>query len=161
VFEWVADGSTICGGGRYDPLIEMLGGKPAPACGFALGVERVLELMRAQEAALDRSQCDVYVVHSGEGSASIALQLAERIRDRGVDVLLHCGGGSFKSQFKRADSSGASLAVVVGDEEIQAGEASVKWLRSEDSARAQQRVSQAQLAEFVVDALIGNQSDAQ
>lgn len=157
VFEFVSGGLTICGGGRYDPLTEMLGGKPAPACGFALGVERVLDLMRAHESGLDSSQCDVYVVHTGAGSAAAALQVAERVRDHGVDVILHCGGGSFKSQFKRADGSGAVLAVVLGEDEIAAGEATVKWLRGNDSASPrQQTVDQAQLAEFVVDALVAD-----
>ncbi len=157
VFEFVVDGLTICGGGRYDPLTEMLGGKPAPACGFALGVERVLDLMRVHEVGLDASQCDVYVIHSGQGSVVAALQVAERIRDHGVDVLLHCGGGSFKSQFKRADGSGAVLAVILGDDEIASQQATVKWLRGNDPAKArQQTVSQTALAEFVVDALVAD-----
>ncbi len=157
VFEFVVDGLTICGGGRYDPLTEMLGGKAAPACGFALGVERVLELMRVQESGLDASQCDVYVIHFGEASGPAALQVAERIRDHGVDVLLHCGGGSLKSQFKRADASGAVLAVVLGADEIAAGQATVKWLRGQNSGTPrQQTVSQQQLAEIVVDALVAD-----
>ena len=161
VFEWVAAVGTtelsICGGGRYDPLIEMLGGKPAPACGFALGVERVLDLMRIQEPAADEPQCDVYVVHSGGASDAPALHAAESLRDAGLDVLCHCGGGSFKSQFKRADASGAMLAVVLGDDELAAGEASVKWLRdsaSDAAAGRQERVALGRLAEFVVDALV-------
>lgn len=166
VFEWVYDGLTICGGGRYDPLLEMLGGKPAPACGFALGVERVLELLRALEKSqtLDASQCDVYVVHSGAGSELAALQAAERIRDHGVDVLLHCGGGSFKSQFKRADASGAFLAVILGEDEIAQQRATVKWLRAASggaepnaaAASRQQTVAQSELADFVVDALVAS-----
>lgn len=158
VFEWVADGLTICGGGRYDPLIEMLGGKAAPACGFALGVERVLELMRQGEQTFDESQCDVYVVHSGQGSAQAALQVSERLRDRGVDVLAHCGGGSFKSQFKRADASGAVFAVVLGEDEVARGAATVKWLRAgaQPGESRQQSVDQAQLGDFIVDALVAD-----
>ncbi|MFP5405408.1 MAG: histidine--tRNA ligase, partial [Gammaproteobacteria bacterium] len=108
VFEWVARVGntplTVCGGGRYDPLIEMLGGKPAPACGCAIGVERVLELMRGQGGAPAQAQCDVYVVHHGDVTLEAAMQVAERVRDAGFDVILHCGGGSFKSQFRRADA---------------------------------------------------------
>ena len=134
VFEWVADVGgttlTVCGGGRYDPLVEMLGGKPAPACGFAMGVERVLELMRAQGGEPARAQCDVYVVHHGDATLEAAMQAAERIRDSGIDVLLHCGGGSFKSQFRRADASGAQYALILGVDEVARGEASLKWLRA-------------------------------
>ncbi len=135
VFEWVAPVGgtplTICGGGRYDPLIAMLGGKDAPACGFALGVERVLSLLREQDdaAALRAAQCDVYVVHHGDATLEAALGCAERLRDAGLDVILHCGGGSFKSQFRRADASGARFALILGVDELARGEASLKWLR--------------------------------
>jgi histidyl-tRNA synthetase len=159
VFEWVADdGLTICGGGRYDPLIAMLGGKDAPACGFAMGVERVLDLMRAAANTETPALCDVYVVHNGGATDAAALQAAERMRDTGVDVLCHHGGGSFKSQFKRADASGAVMAVVIGTDELAAGEVSIKWLR-ETAGRAapptgQQRVAMADVADYVIDALL-------
>ncbi|MCC7058763.1 MAG: histidine--tRNA ligase [Burkholderiaceae bacterium] len=160
VFEWVADISgtplTICGGGRYDPLIEMLGGKPAPACGFAVGVERVLELLRAQGGETLAAQCDAYVVHQGDETLEAALQAAERLRDAGLDVILHCGGGSFKAQFRRADASGAQLAIIVGSDELARGEVSVKWLRGgagDGSAARQHSVPIEQMAGFVVDAL--------
>ena len=156
MFEWVADGLTVCGGGRYDPLIEMLGGRPAPACGFAIGVERVLELMRAAQAAAPPASCDVYVVHQGERAQTAAFQAAERLRDAGLDVVLHCGGGGFKAQFRRADASGAFFAVVLGDDEIAAGEATLKWLRGaegEVAAGRQQRVALSALTEAVIDAL--------
>jgi histidyl-tRNA synthetase len=165
VFEWVADvggtALTVCGGGRYDPLVEMLGGKPAPACGFAIGVERVLELMRARGDAAAQPQCDVYVVHQGDETLDSALQAAERLRDAGLDVILHCGGGSFKSQFKRADTSGAQLAVIVGADELARGEASVKWLRSGEAGAAgpQQSVAIDRLAEVVVEAIVANQDN--
>ena len=154
VFEWVVDGLTICGGGRYDPLVEMLGGKPAPACGFALGVERVIELMRRSEPDLAEPLCDVYVVHQGVQAEFAAFQAAERLRDTGLDVVMHCGGGSFKAQFRRADASGAFAAVVIGEDEAAVGEVTVKWLRAEDSgagAGQQQRVSLERLAEVIVD----------
>ena len=157
VFEWVADGLTLCGGGRYDPLIEMLGGRPAPACGFGIGVERVLERMRAQAVDLDTSGCDVYIVHQGEGVLAAAFQAAERLRDAGLDVILHGGGGGFKSQFKRADASGAFAAVVLGEDEVRAGQATVKWLREAAAAPGegrQQRVDLDALAAVITDALV-------
>ena len=160
VFEWVAPlgGTplTVCGGGRYDPLVGMLGGRDAPGCGFALGVERILELMREQAIDTDASQCDVYVVHSGGDVLGSAMSVAERLRDAGLDVLMHAGGGSFKSQFRRADASGASFAVIVGTDEVARGEVGLKWLRDEGAATGsgrQQSVALARLPEIVVDAM--------
>jgi histidyl-tRNA synthetase len=153
VFEWVVDGLTVCGGGRYDPLVEMLGGRPSPACGFALGVERVIELMRRADPDATDSLCDVYVVHQGAQAEIAAFQAAERLRDTGLDVVMHCGGGSFKSQFRRADASGAFAAVVLGEDEVAAGEATVKWLRGDEGAAGagqQQRVPMERLAEVIV-----------
>ena len=157
VFEWVADGLTVCGGGRYDPLVEMLGGKPAPACGMALGVERIIELMRAHSDVGADPACDVYVVHQGEAAAPIALALAERLRDRGLDVILHCGGGSFKSQFKRADASMATVALVIGEDEATDSKVGVKWLR-EDGA-SQQHVALADIDEWLIDRMSGTIDD--
>ncbi len=154
VFEWVVDGLTICGGGRYDPLVEMLGGRPTPACGFALGVERVIELMRRAEPQGAEASCDVYVVHQGAQAELAAFQAAERLRDTGLDVVMHCGGGSFKAQFRRADASGAFVAVVLGDDEIAAGEATLKWLRADDGQAAdarQFRVPLGRLTEAIVE----------
>jgi histidyl-tRNA synthetase len=133
VFEWVtaqlgAQG-TVCAGGRYDGLVEQIGGKPAPACGFAMGVERLLALMQAQGSEPAVRVPDVYLVHAGAAAGTFAWQVAERLRERGVAVTLHCGGGSFKSQMKRADGSGARYAVIIGDEEAQAGAVSLKPLR--------------------------------
>jgi len=133
VFEWVTDRlgaqGTVCAGGRYDGLIAQIGGKPAPACGFAMGVERLLALMQHGTAWLSQTTLDVYLVHQGEAADRFAEQVAERLRDGGLRVLLHCGGGSFKSQMKKADTSGARFAVIVGDDEVLAGEISVKPLR--------------------------------
>lgn len=130
VFEWVttrlgAQG-TICAGGRYDGLIEQIGGKPSPAMGFAMGVERLLVLLQEDGMALPKISLDVYVVHQGDIAAKLASLVAEQLRDAGLRVLLHCGGGSFKSQMKKADASGASVAVVIGDDEAQANEVGVK-----------------------------------
>jgi histidyl-tRNA synthetase len=166
VFEWVAPigGSllTVCGGGRYDPLVGMLGGKPAPGIGFALGVERILELMREQSVETETGQCDIYVVHSGEDTLAAALHTAERLRDAGIDVLMHAGGGSFKSQFRRADASGAQFAVVLGPDELARGEAGLKWLRDQGAATGsgrQQSVPLETLPDSVIDALLTDADD--
>ena len=133
VFEWVTDRlgaqATVCGGGRYDPLIGMLGGRAAPAAGFAIGVERLLDLLAQSGQAVDVEAPDLYVVWNGEGTASAALGLSERLRGAGLDVVMHAGGGSFKSQFRRADASGASHAVVIGEDELARGEVGFKALR--------------------------------
>jgi histidyl-tRNA synthetase len=163
VFEWVTDqlGSqgTVCGGGRYDPLIEMFGGKPTPACGFAMGVERLLELMKANGEQFVPNQCDVYIVHQGDAAQLQAFVVAERLRDAGLDVVLHCasasGGASFKSQMKRADASGAAFAVILGEDEIAKGVAAVKAMRSEDMQNNQAEVPFEQVAEYLVDQIVG------
>ncbi len=135
VFEWVthelgAQG-TVCAGGRYDGLVEQLGGKPTPACGFAMGVERLLALMETQAIRVAAPTPDAYVVHQGEGVLGYALNVAERLRDGGLRVVLHGGGGSFKSQMKKADASGAAFAVIIGEAEMQAGQVSLKALRAQ------------------------------
>jgi len=154
VYEWITDRlgaqGTICGGGRYDPLIEMLGGRPAPACGFAIGVERVIELLRETGQQVGQPACDVYVLHQGGPTFLAALSAAERLRDAGLEVILHAGEGGLKSQMKRADGSGAQYAVIVGEAEAAQGRAMVKALRAADAAApfAQQRtVALAELGE--------------
>jgi histidyl-tRNA synthetase len=155
VFEWVtgklgAQG-TVCGGGRYDGLFEQLGGKPYPAAGFAMGIERLIALMQdAGETAAP--QIDAYVVHQGERAAPLAFYAAEALRTAGFDVILHCGGGSFKAQMKRADASGAHYAVIIGDDEAASGEVSLKALREETP---QQRVAADTAAEKLADLMIG------
>ncbi len=139
VFEWVttrlgAQG-TICAGGRYDGLVEQIGGKPAAATGFAMGVERLLALLQDDGMALPKQQLDVYVVHQGETADVMASRIAEQLRDNNLRVLLHCGGGSFKSQMKKADGSGATVAVLIGDDEASAGEVSVKPMRGGEQLR--------------------------
>ena len=133
VFEWVttklgAQG-TVCAGGRYDGLIEQIGGKSAPACGFAMGVERLLALLEEHAFQAPRVAPDVYLVHQGDVANKFAMVAAEQLRDHGLHVLLHCGGGSFKSQMKKADGSGARYALIIGDDEAGAGEVSLKPLR--------------------------------
>jgi histidyl-tRNA synthetase len=145
VTEWVAPSlgaqSTLCAGGRYDGLIEQLGGKPQPACGFAIGIERVLALMRDARNKVSERSPEVYLAHQGEAASRYALTVAEALRDGRISVLLHCGGGSFKSQMKKADASGARYAVIIGDEETAAREIIVKPLRE---AREQMRLPIAQ-----------------
>lgn len=135
VFEWVTDRlgaqATVCGGGRYDDLIELLGGKPAPSVGFAIGLERLIDLWLQSCELAAPAQCQVYLVHQGEAAQRRAALLAETLRDQGLKVIVHAGGGSFKSQMRRADFSQASIAVILGDSEILAGTASVKQLRQQ------------------------------
>ena len=133
VFEWISDRlgaqGTVCGGGRYDGLFAQLGGKPAPAIGFALGCERLVALMQEGDAAPQAQRPDAYVVHQGEGTLEAAFALSDVLRGAGYSVVQHAGGGSFKSQMKRADGSGAALALIIGEEEVRAAEVTVKPLR--------------------------------
>jgi histidyl-tRNA synthetase len=154
VFEWVTDRlgaqGTVCGGGRYDGLFGQIGGKPTPACGWAIGIERLLSLI-ADEGRKSEFACpDVYVVNQGEVAARYAFTVAERLRDSGLSVIQHCGGGSFKSQMKKADASRALLAVIVGDDEAENAEVSIKPLREESE---QARISIAQAPQWISDFL--------
>ncbi|MEW6678357.1 MAG: histidine--tRNA ligase [Pseudomonadota bacterium] len=139
VFEWVTDrlGSqgTVCAGGRYDGLVAQLGGKPAPACGYAMGVERLLVMMREANLVPDALGPDVYVVNVGEAAGRFAMTAAENLRDEGLNVVVHGGGGSFKAQMKKADASGARFAAIIGDDEAASGEISLKPLRGEGEQR--------------------------
>jgi histidyl-tRNA synthetase len=160
VFEWIttrlgAQG-TVCAGGRYDGLVEQLGGKPAPAAGFAMGIERLLALWRESGAQVDRAQPDVYVVHHGEQAQRLAFRAAEALRGHGFAVLTHCGGGSFKSQMKKADASGAALAVVIGEDEAASGEVGLKPLRGPGG---QQRIALDGLANAVAECLFTEEED--
>ncbi|NLO80205.1 MAG: histidine--tRNA ligase [Xanthomonadaceae bacterium] len=136
VFEWVTDRlgaqGTVLAGGRYDGLVEQLGGKPTPAIGFAMGLERIVALLEEREQVVNPAP-HAYLVLVGEQAVAAGMPLAERLRDAlpGLRLLVHCGGGSFKSQFRRADRSGARLALIIGEEEAAAGQVAVKDLRSE------------------------------
>jgi histidyl-tRNA synthetase len=151
VFEWVTDRlgaqGTVCAGGRFDGLVQQLGGKPAPACGFAMGVERLIALVRESGGEPAVQGVDVYLVHQGEAASRLAPRVAEGLRDQGIDVLFHCGGGSFKSQMKKADASGATFAVIIGDDEAEAGEVTLKHLREES---AQKRVNVDKVADEIM-----------
>ena len=159
VFEWVTDRlgaqGTVCAGGRYDGLIEQLGGKSAPAAGFAMGVERLLALWQASGGDPQREVPDVYLVHQGDEANRFAFRVAEDLRGHGFDVVLHCGGGSFKSQMKKADASGAPFAVIIGDDEARANEASLKPMRGGE----QRRIAADQLAEMLADLIFAVDDD--
>ncbi len=152
VFEWVTDelGSqgTVCAGGRYDNLIEQLGGKPNFAVGFAMGIERLLALIETAGNAPAAKTVDVFMIRVGDAAEQEGLRFAETIRDKvpGLKLQVNCGGGSFKSQFKKADKSGAEYAIILGVDEISRGEVSIKSLRSE---HGQQTLSQAQTLAFL------------
>jgi histidyl-tRNA synthetase len=141
VFEWVTTDlgaqDAVCSGGRYDGLVAQLGGEPTPAIGWALGEERIVELLRLQQRAPQSGHADVYIVLAGAPAEALGLELAEQIRDAapGVRVETNCGGGSFKSQLKRADRSGARFAVIIGDTEAAARVAAVKSLRGDAGQR--------------------------
>ncbi len=153
VFEWVttrlgAQG-TVCAGGRYDGLLAQIGGKPAPGAGFAMGVERLLALLAEGGVRAPQGGPDAYLVWSGAAAELHAWSVAERLRAAGVRLTMHCGGGSFKSQMKKADGSGARFAVIVGEDEAQAGQASLKPLREQSE---QARVGVDDLAPLILNA---------
>ncbi|HLK71724.1 MAG TPA: histidine--tRNA ligase, partial [Steroidobacteraceae bacterium] len=137
VFEWVSDAlgsqDAVCSGGRYDGLIEQLGGEATPAIGFAMGMERCVALLQASEGLPAGPAPELYIVASGTRAEREAARLAELLRDvlPGRGVLLNLGGGNFKAQFRRADRSGARLALIVGDQELERGVVAVKPLRRE------------------------------
>jgi histidyl-tRNA synthetase len=152
VFEWVTDRlgaqGTVCAGGRYDVLVEQLGGRPTPAVGFAMGLERLIDLLGAT-TSVSPPLLDAYLVAVGEAAQRAALPLAERLRDAAPElrVLCHCGGGSFKSQFKKADKSGARYALVLGDGELERGVVGVKPLRA---GQEQEEVPLDSLAQYLL-----------
>lgn len=151
VFEWITDSlgaqGTICAGGRYDGLVEQLGGKPTVAVGFAMGLERLILLLETLELVPEHvnNQADVYVTAMGDQAVAPAMALAETLRNElpGRIVVSHCGGGSFKSQMKKADRSGARFAVILGENEVAQATAGLKPLRDD---QPQQEVAQADLA---------------
>jgi len=151
VFEWVTDqlGSqgTICAGGRYDGLVAQLGGKGATAIGFAIGLERLISLLEANDALPAIPQVDVYLVAVGEDAAKQSLILAESLRDQieNLKLITHCGGGSFKNQFKRADRSGARWTLILGDDEISQQVVGVKTMATGE----QETVAWDALADFL------------
>ncbi|MEN4769472.1 histidine--tRNA ligase [Duffyella gerundensis] len=149
VFEWVTTSlgsqGTVCGGGRYDGLVEQLGGRATPAVGFAMGMERLVLLVQAVNPEFEPTRIvDVYVIASGQGVQSAAMQLAEKLRDAApqLKLMTNFGGGNFKKQFARADKWGARVALVLGEDEVAANQVVVKDLRNGE----QQTLAQSELA---------------
>lgn len=137
VFEWVttelgAQG-TVCAGGRYDGLVEQIGGKSTPASGFAMGIERLMALLIEKQLVGDNTEAEIYLVLVGDSSIRPGMVISEQIRERFPDlrVQMNCGGGSFKSQFKKADKSGAQIALILGEDEVEGKLIAVKFLREE------------------------------
>ena len=150
VYEWVTNrlGSqgTIAGGGRYDYLIERLGGDKTPASGFGIGLERIILLLEDMGVTL-QNEPNIYLVNLGDSAQNYALKLSETLRSQGLKVVLNSGGSSFKSQMKRADKSGAAFAVILGDDEMKEGVAQVKSLRVEN---VQSKIALDELAAFLL-----------
>ena len=153
VFEWVTSAlgaqGTVCGGGRYDGLVEQLGGHATSGVGFAMGLERLVLLVQEVNKSIPvKSAVDIYVVYQGEGSTLAAFQLAEKLRSElpHLSTMLHCSGGNFKKQFRRADKSGATLALVLGESEVQNNQVVVKHLLG---AEEQQTIDVDNLIEHV------------
>ena len=150
VFEWVTDKlgaqGTVCAGGRFDGLVEQLGGKPVPASGFAMGLERLIALMEDDNVAIPEEPTHAYLVMFGDAAEKRGLQLAEEMRSKisGLRLAMNCGGGSFKSQFKKADKSNALVAIIIGEDEINNGTVSIKNLREKSE---QQTIQQTELVE--------------
>jgi histidyl-tRNA synthetase len=156
VFEWVTNElgaqGTVCAGGRYDLLVQQLGGKASSAVGFAMGMERLIELLAVGGYAVPEPRVDVYLVHSGSEASRQAFALGEQLRDTLPDLKLvvHCGPGGFKSQFKKADRCGAAYALVLGEGEIANKTVSVKPLQSNEE---QFNVSSEDVARILKDKL--------
>jgi histidyl-tRNA synthetase len=152
VFEWVTSSlgsqGTVCGGGRYDGLVEQLGGRATPAVGFAMGLERLVLLVQAVNPEFEPTRVvDVYVIASGQGVQSAAMQLAETLRDANpaLKLMTNFGGGNFKKQFARADKWGARIALVLGEDEVKAGQVVIKDLRTGDQQTLAQQDAAATL----------------
>ena len=152
VFEWITDRlgaqGTICAGGRYDDLVAQVGGKPVPGVGFAMGLERILELMEPGREEQDTDTPRFYQVMAGADAVESGFKLAERLRDEipALKLMLHCGGGSFKSQLRKADKSGAEYALILGDEEVAKNTVQIKPLRKDSG---QYEVSRDKLADEI------------
>ena len=163
VFEWISTdlGSqgTVCGGGRYDGLFEILGGKATPAVGFGMGLERLLLLTQDVISKEVDVGCDVYVVHQGEAAERVAFGVASHLRQVGLDVVLHCAGadgaGSFKSQMKKADAAQASFALIIGEDEVNNGTLTIKHLRGDLNHPQQVTVPSAEAAQWLLQAIAG------
>jgi len=152
VFEWVTGSlgaqGTVCAGGRYDSLVEQLGGKPTYAAGFAMGIERLVLMLQEQDKVKPQPDTDIYFVMVGANTAKTGQKLAEMLRNLipGLHLVAHAGGGSFKSQMKKADKSGASIALILGESEIENSKIGIKFLRQD---RPQMEINQSLLIEQI------------
>lgn len=150
VFEWVTDSlgaqGTVCAGGRYDGLIEQLGGKPGHAVGFAMGCERLVAMLQDQDRVGEDQGCDVYFSMRGDDSSAIASKISESLRDAipGLRLTMHAGAASFKSQMRKADKSGARVVLILGESEIEAGSIALKHLRED---KPQLEIAQSEIAD--------------
>jgi len=155
VFEWITESlgsqGTVCGGGRYDGLVEQLGGKATPAVGFAMGLERLVLMLETLELDEVRRSVDVYMVTAGEGTMMAGMKLAEQLREQvpGLRVMTHFGGGNFKKQFKRADKVGAVVALVLGENEVADNTVVLKDLVGGTQDTLSQADAVAKLAELI------------
>ena len=152
VFEWVScdlgSQGTIAGGGRYDYLVERLGGKPTSACGFAIGIERIILLLEDLNKENNNILPDIYIVNLGEMAKSFAFSIAEKLRNEGLKVSLNMEGSSFKSQMKKADKSGAKVALIIGEQEAENKIIQVKLIRD---AGIQESISENNLSLYIKD----------
>jgi len=157
VFEWITDAlgsqDAVCSGGRYDGLIAQMGGEATPAIGFAMGVERVVELVRLAGMTVPANLPDVFVMAQGDAAQRGALALAEKLRDElpGHGIVVHCGSAKFKTQFRRADESGARVALVIGEDELARGVVALKPLKGAENTQSEYPVAEigARVAEFL------------
>lgn len=155
VFEWITESlgsqGTVCGGGRYDGLVEQLGGKATPAVGFAMGLERLVLMLETLELTDVRRSVDIYVVTAGEGTMMAGMKLAEQVREAipGVRVMNHFGGGNFKKQFKRADKVGAVVALVLGENEVADNTVVLKDLAGGEQVTYSQQEIASKIAELI------------
>ena len=160
VFEWVNEDfgaqSTVCGGGRYDNMVEQLGGAATPGFGFGMGLERLVQILQEQEAEItkDNNSPDVYLISLGDKAKGQALVLQQKLSSNGVRVSLNCGVASIKNQFKKADKSGAALALIIGEDEADLAEVGVKTLKSQKTDQSQQQtIPQKQALNWVTNLL--------
>ncbi len=159
VFEWINPGfgaqATVCGGGRYDQMVEQLGGPATPAFGFGMGMERLVQILEEQEAGITQSpeSQDVYIVSTLGNARSLALMVQKQLVAAGVSVLCHMGESSFKNQFKKADKSGARIALVIGDDEIAQDSIAVKTLIATQNGQEQQTISKNDVIHVVTNLL--------
>lgn len=152
VFEWVTNElgtqGTVCAGGRYDSLVEQIGGRPTPAIGFAMGLERLIALLQQQQIPVPDQTPHVYLIMVGEKAQYQGFALSEQLRDQlsHLRIINHCGGGNFKNQFKKADKSGAKLAIILGEDEVNQQQVTLKFLREE---KPQMTIAQSTLANML------------